>query len=82
MIKKIDKGSIIYQKAFSIKSNDSLFKLYQRAYQESIGATLEAIRIIKAGGQPVIAKRTKPSYYRFPTAKDWKKFWQRGYQFI
>jgi len=82
MVKKIDRGPIIFQKAFPVEINNTFFSHYKRAYQESVEATIKAIQIIKNKSKPVVIKRTKPSYYTFPEIKDWERFWKKGYKFI
>lgn len=82
MTEKIDGGEVISQKVIPVKENDTLFSLYQKAYHQSISATLEAIRLVKVGKKGKILRSKKASYYRFPSDKDWQRFFSLKKKFI
>lgn len=82
MTEKIDGGEVISQKVIPVQETDTLFSLYQKAYHQSIDATLEAIRLVKVGKKGKMFRTTKASYYRFPTAKDWQRFFSLKKKFI
>ena len=82
MTEKIDGGEVISQKVISVQETDTLFSLYQKAYHQSIVATLEAIRLVKVEKKGKVARTTKASYYRFPSNKDWQRFFSLKKKFI
>lgn len=82
MVEKIDQGQIIYQDYFKAHPNDSLFYNYQLSYQLSIPVTVAAVRAIKSRNFRVIKSKSKPSYYSFPTADDWQRFFKLKLKFI
>lgn len=67
MIKAIDKGKIISQKAIPIRRENSLFRNYMLAFHTSIGVTVEAIRKIKRNINLKKYSSRNVSYFSFPT---------------
>jgi len=82
MVEKVDKGKVIYQELFSVKKDDTLFSLYQKSYDISVRAIIKALEIIQYHNKPIVIKNLKPSYYSFPTNKDWRTFFNKGNKFI
>lgn len=82
MTKDIDSGKVIYQIPIKVAQKDTLFILYEKAYQVSVDATLQAIQALKGKQKPRIIKGLRGSYFSFPTQKDWQLFFKKNYRFI
>jgi methionyl-tRNA formyltransferase len=78
MEKKIDAGRVVAQQSFPVEQNDTLFSLFDRCYNISVGLVIEALDKIDSGDwQPVQSGRT-PSYFTFPTWKEGREFRKKG----
>lgn len=85
MEQKIDKGIILSQQEIPVQKVDTLDSLYQKCYACSAAVTIDAIRnIINKSAIPLNnqAEPARPSYFSFPTKKDWKEFRETGRMFI
>lgn len=75
----IDEGDVLAQRTVPIDENSTLWTLYQKCFQQSAPAILDAIEVLRSETPSKIGIPKKPSYYSFPTAEDWERFRsQRG----
>lgn len=73
MTPKIDAGDILAFEEISVTSKDTLYSLYQRAFQKSAGVVLKALKQIETKAAP--AKRyqvEQASYFRAPKREELK----------
>lgn len=82
MVAGIDKGEILAQESFNIKKNDSLFFLYKKSYEVSIPATVGAVEMLTHKSHRRIKTTAKPSYFSFPTTKEWNVFFKKKKKII
>lgn len=82
MLQSIDAGAIIYQEKIQISKKDTLFSLYEKAYDASVDAILASLGVISGHKKPYVIRGVMPSYYSFPKRDDWNKFRKLGLKFI
>ncbi len=78
----IDKGAVLSQQAIKITANDTVDTLYQQCFAISAALILQALDKIRNNDFSPVITNLSPSYYSFPTSKDWKKFRKAGKRFI
>ncbi len=85
MVKKIDGGSIAYQRVIPIESNDTQFSLYRRCTLNYFQPLLDIIDL-RRQGKPLPSVTTRPdvvsSYYARITNADINRFLALGRRFI
>jgi methionyl-tRNA formyltransferase len=81
---KVDRGIILAQRKIRIEKGDTINRLYEKSFEVSTDACLEALDKIAAGQWEMVASATEntPSYYGFPTKTDWREFRQKKGRFI
>lgn len=78
MTRKIDQGIVVSQKHLKIKERDTFFSLFERCFDLSVDAVIEAIQKIDNNDmQPVISENPE-SYYSYPTWRDVREFRRKG----
>lgn len=82
MVQQIDGGSILSQIKIPVRKNDSLFSLYRKSYEQSVNATLEAIKKLKLNNSYFVKPIVEASYFSFPEEKHWKIFWKKNEKII
>ena len=82
MEKGIDKGTVVAQRRFPIKSSDTVTSLYKRAYELAAEVLEEGINNFMKKENYPDTHDIEPSYYGFPTEKELKKFFASGKKFL
>lgn len=83
MDRLIDRGIILSQREVPIRPGDTVTSLYDKCYQASVEALLEALnRVRRKDFYPHYTNGAAPSYFSFPTREHWREFRQRGGRFI
>ena len=78
----IDGGDVISSATIEIKSTDTIFSLYQKAFKISVEELINALDIIENNKSYKYSRNIKESYYSWPDKKDWKKFRKLNGKFI
>lgn len=78
---EIDTGPVLSQKKIEYQKGFSVADIYERCFQISVDAVLEALEKVRQDDFSNVSNR-ESSYYSFPTPEDWKRFRQRGGRFV
>lgn len=82
MNKKMDSGSILAQRKFMIRPEDTVASLYERCFAYSADVLLEALEKIRRRDLSSVINNYPESYYSFPTPEHWEMFREKGGEFI
>lgn len=82
MTKKMDSGSILAQRKFMIRPEDTIASLYKQCFEYSTDVLLDALERIRRRDFLPVVNNYQESYYSFPTKEHWEIFRKRGGRFI
>ncbi|CAN5396970.1 hypothetical protein BH10BAC5_BH10BAC5_11490 [soil metagenome] len=80
--KKIDRGTIAYQKSFTVDKKRSLFYHYKLAFEISLELCITAINDLNNNEVISITMIGDPSYYSWPEKKDIENFFKLGLKIV
>ena len=78
----IDKGIVVARRKFPIDSSDTVTSLYRRAYELAPEVLEEGIDNFMNKSNYPETRDIEPSYYGFPTKKEFEKLFSSGRRFI
>lgn len=83
MTEEIDRGEIVSQRKIKITPDDTLYSLYKKTFDNSVGATLEAFEKIENQNDSYIKiDKEKVLYFSMPGKKEADLFRRQGLKFI
>jgi methionyl-tRNA formyltransferase len=82
MEKEIDKGAVLSFRKVQIEEGATLACLYEKCFDLSSDALIEALDRIKHGNLESHDEGRVASYYSFPQREHWKQFREKGGRFI
>ena len=82
MTPNIDDGIVISKRETPIIPGETLYNLYERCFNLSIDAVLEALDKVRNEDYSAVNETKQRNYYSFPTNEQWKEFRDRGGKYI